>query len=464
MIWRIARREWSDWSRDRWRAAAGALVGLVALAAGATGAVAADARASTAWAAQVADYQRWLQQPPRNAHSASHFGLSAFYVPSRLSAIDPGVGAYAGSSLFLEAHKQNEPVFSEAVDRGAAARLGELSLSTVVLTWLPLVVILLGAGTLAAEREDGVLPQVLATGVSHWHVALGKALAITLASVALVLPAAVVVGYTTVTGAGAWPEDAAWRVAALAGAAVCYLVFWTALTIGISARARSWRTSLATLATIWCLAVVILPRLSSDVARERHPLPSRAELDRLEIQSRILGPGGADKRRQAILDEYGVRTVEELPIDFSVILARRVEEALNRRLDVRIALYRTTYEAERRDYRRAAWLTPAVALDLASSGAAGSDDGHHRAFLDRAEFYRRRMMDMLTDADERKPGERARQADADVWRQLPMFEPQVPLMNETSSGVGISLAALGIWTVLACAVAGWSVRRMGARA
>jgi len=463
MVWRIARREWTDWSRDRWRIVAAILVAVVAVAAAVTGAVAAGARASAALAAQQADYQRWLTQPARNAHSASHFGISAFYVPSRLAVIDPGVSAYAGSALFLEAHKQNEPVFTEATDRGAAARFGELSLATVVQIWLPLIVILLGAGSIAADREDGILPQLLATGVTAWQVAAGKIVAVAVAALLVVAPALIAVAAAIVNDAGVWPVDTGWRLASLGLALVMYVVLWVALTMAVSARAKSWRVAIAGLSIVWCVAVVILPRLTSDVARARNPLPSRAEQDRRELEARILGPGGVDARRQAILAEYGVSTAAELPIDISVLIQQRAEASINRRLDARMAENAAVYRAERRDYLRAAWITPAIALDVVSTGAAGSDDLHHRAFLERAEQYRRQMMVMLTEADARKPGERARRADASVWERLPMFQPAVPALAETPSQVGMALGVLALWSVCACLLALTAVRRMGAR-
>lgn len=464
IVWRIARREWTDWSRDRWRVAAGLILAVVALAAGVTGATSAGARASTARTAQQADYDRWLTQPPRRPHDASHFGISAFYVPSALSAVDPGVGAYAGSALFLEAHKQNEPVFSEAVDRGSAARLGELSLSTVIQIWLPLIVVLLGAGTLSADREAGILAQLLATGMSPRQIAGGKSLAVALTAIALVTPAAVVVGVLVTRTAGAWPVDAGVRIATLAAAAAAYLCFWVALTTVVSARARSWRAAVATLVAVWCLGVVIVPRLATDVARTRHPLPSRAELDRRELESRIASPSSGEKARQKILEEFGVKTADELPLDIGVIISQRAEAGINARLDLRNRLYADAYQAERRDYLRAAWATPAVAVDLVLAGAAGSDDVHHRAFLGRAESYRRQMMEMLGDADTRKPGERAKRVDATVWSRLPMLQPAVPALGETESRTGVALASLAGWTLAALALAVVAVHRLGARA
>ena len=148
-VWRTARKELQEWARDtRLR---GALVGIAVLGivASLAGAHGVTTRAKANRSAQDAEYSRWLSQPPRDPHSASHFGMSVFHNPSRLAILDPGVGAYAGSSLFLEAHIQNEPAYAAALDSGAAQRLGALSLAAALQMWLPLVIITLAAGAFA---------------------------------------------------------------------------------------------------------------------------------------------------------------------------------------------------------------------------------------------------------------------------------------------------------------------------
>lgn len=130
-----------------------------------------------------------------------------------------------------------------------------------------------------------------------------------------------------------------------------------------------------------------------------------------------------------------------------------------------IQKYADAYAAERRDYLKAAWLTPAVAIDLAWAGRSGGvDDAHHRAFLTRAEKYRRDMNDLLSEADERKPGESARKVDGVVWSKLPIFEPEVPHLRAAGSGIGLALLILGVWSLLSSAAAWWTVTRMPARA
>lgn len=205
------------------------------------------------------------------------------------------MGAYAGSALFLEAHKQKRTRVHRGRRQGGRGAVWRLEPVTVIQVFLPLVVILLGAGTVAADREDGILPQVLAAGVSPRQLALGKTLFVLVTTVVLIAPAVVVVALTLPRSVGAWPVDAGLRLLTLGGAAAAYLIFWVALTIAVSARASTWRVATAALATMWGGSVVIVPRLATDIARERNPLPSRAEQDRLDLEARILPPGGVDE-------------------------------------------------------------------------------------------------------------------------------------------------------------------------
>ena len=58
--------------------------------------------------AQQATRDQWLGQPPKNPHSAAHYGLYAFKPKTRLSMVDTGIDPYVGVAAWLEAHKQNE--------------------------------------------------------------------------------------------------------------------------------------------------------------------------------------------------------------------------------------------------------------------------------------------------------------------------------------------------------------------
>lgn len=462
-IVRVAQKELRERLRDRWFVLALAMMALLGVAAALSGAAAADTRARINAAAQAGDYARWLAQPERDAHSASHFGTSAFYVPSRLSSLDPGVVPYVGASLFLEAHKQNEPVFAEAPDGGAVQRLGRMSLATVIQMWLPLIVIAAAAGAFAAEREAGTLALLLSLGVSPARLLAGKALAAGMVVLAVVGPGAAMGVALLGRVAGAWPADLLERSALLAAAWGLYLVFWVAITLAVSLRASSVRLAMAALLTVWCLGAVVAPRVAADLARVAHPLPSRAELDRLELERRIQSPDSYAKLRQQILVDYGAATPADLPIDINVIYAQRAEARINQRLDERMAELWAIYQGERRDYQRASAVSPAVALDLVSMAAAGSDDVHHRSFLRQAEDYRRQMMAVLGEAERRKPGEKRNRGGAELWRRLPPFEYQVPGVRLADTAASAALATLGAWCLAGIVAAVVALRTVAPR-
>jgi ABC-2 type transport system permease protein len=200
-VLQVVHKELRETHRDRTLAVALLAVMLLGIVAALSGGLDAHRRAQINGAAQVRDYERWLAQPERNPHSASHFGTSAFYVPSRLATLDPGVVPYVGAALFLEAHRQNEPAFAEAPDGGAVQRMGRLSLAGVIQVWLPLLVIALAAGAFASEREDGTLAFLLGLGITPMRLLLGKALAVAMAVLAVLAPGAVVSGQMMPPGA-----------------------------------------------------------------------------------------------------------------------------------------------------------------------------------------------------------------------------------------------------------------------
>ena len=94
--------------------------------------------------ANAAERKVWDNQGEKNPHSAAHYGTYAFKPKFPLSLVDQGVDKYAGTSIFLEAHKRNEAQFSAAIDQTGLARFGDLTPDFVLLFIVPLLIILLG--------------------------------------------------------------------------------------------------------------------------------------------------------------------------------------------------------------------------------------------------------------------------------------------------------------------------------
>ena len=105
MIGTIARKEFIEIVRDgrfRWVAAIMVLLLLTAMLAGKQRY---DAYAATQLAAQGSSNAQWLDQGDKNPHSAAHYGNYAFKPLGPLGFFDGGIVAYAGTTIFMEAHK-----------------------------------------------------------------------------------------------------------------------------------------------------------------------------------------------------------------------------------------------------------------------------------------------------------------------------------------------------------------------
>ena len=55
--------------------------------------------------------RQWLEQPNRHPHRVIHYGFLLFREEAPLAFFDPGVSPWAGTSLFLEGHRQNSGQF-----------------------------------------------------------------------------------------------------------------------------------------------------------------------------------------------------------------------------------------------------------------------------------------------------------------------------------------------------------------
>src|SRR3546814_6745235 len=140
--------------------------------------------------AQALDYEDWLAQPARHPHDAAHQGMHVFKPEPPLSIIDPGLGPYVGSTMWLQTHHQSETKFSPAQDATGLQRFGMLSAGWVVQVLGPLLVIILGFNAFAGEREQGTLRQVMSLGVTARSLLAGQALALAWSIAILLLTAA----------------------------------------------------------------------------------------------------------------------------------------------------------------------------------------------------------------------------------------------------------------------------------
>ena len=218
MIRIVIRKEWREAVRDGRLRLFGALVVILALTALAFGVQSTNRAQSLRDEARSRAAAQWNNQGEKNPHVAAHYGTFVFAPTTAATAIDPGVSAYVGRVVKLEAHQRALANHSSAEDGSGAS---QFSVATVLYLLVPLLIIALGYGAWSLERERGTLRQVLSTQISRSTLFWGKALSLTLIITALLLPAALIVVLMLVYTGGADSQTLS-RLAILALAVAVY--------------------------------------------------------------------------------------------------------------------------------------------------------------------------------------------------------------------------------------------------
>lgn len=430
-------------------------------------------RAEVAYEAQRQRYgatvdAQWAAQPNRHPHRVSHYGYLLFRPRSPLSFFDAGVTANTGSTLFLEAHRQNSMNFGEASQADAPLRFGGLSMALVLQLLVPLVVFVAAAGGVAREREDGTLALVRSQGVSWTAWLGGKVLALTTAAVTMVLPGAIAVALAlALTRDVPWTADATWRASALAFAHVAYFAVSAAVGVLVSAVMRTTRDATLVLVGLWLALWIVVPRVVPAAGSAAHAMPTRAAFEaEVERRTRALGDSHNPEDeafaafKAKTLAEAGVARVEDLPINYNGVLMREGERLTT---EAYRGMRETLAEA-RRGHERAATIAAAVspflAMRLVSMALAGVDMRYVDDFERQAEDYRYTLVqhlnglhaEALTQAEDRyQPGggegqvPSRKRIDAEHWQETPEFA-YAPATIATSIRDGApGVAVFAVW-------------------
>ncbi|MCU0775090.1 MAG: DUF3526 domain-containing protein [Ideonella sp.] len=470
----IAAAEWRYWLRSR-LALSGALLMAVLLVA-TTGLTALRMQGETAERLhnQAQAEAAFLSQPDRHPHRMVHYGHYVFRTPTPLALFDPGLDPVTGQSMFLEGHRQNTAMFAAA---GASADLGRLSWLTpaLVYQWFgPLLLILLGHGVIAREREAATLATLLAQGTPGRLLLAGKAVALLSFALLLLLPLAVSAGLAVHRG-----EDPM-AAGALVGAYLLYLAIWCGLALLASTLLRRRAAVLATLATLWIGLTLVLPAVAVSAAAVAAPMVGKLENDlAMQADLRRLGDGhnardpAFAQLRADLLARHGVQRVEDLPFNLRGVVAQFSEQRLTDTLN---AYAQARMAAETRQAAALAmhgWFTPRLAVAEASRAVSGTDLVHHHRFLREAEALRyafvqglnRVHAEQLAYADDIRrssdaQAERRTRVDASHWQLLERFRFEPDAASSRIARARPQGLMLGVWCAVLLAAGFWAGGRL----
>ena len=467
---RIAREEWRAMARDKV-----AVVGLVLLT-----------LLSMLAALTSFDYQRqvnaerehhqaeadqqFANQPDRHPHRVVHYGHFVFRPLNALAVFDPGVDAYTGHALFLEGHRQNGANFSDVRQSSLLIRFGQLTPAFILQAIAPLLLIFVGHGALARERERGTLRVLLAQGVSARQIVCGKLLAVAGVAALALLPALLALfGSAAALGAPLLP------LAIMAAAYSGWMLVAALTVVLVSARLARSRDALLALLAIWAISVILIPRAAPDLANSVLALPTRFEsMIAVEHDLKALGDShnpddpyfAAFKAK--VLRQYGVASVAELPVNYKGLVAvegeRLTSELFKRYADASFALQ----QQQSRLVDAFGIVSPVLALRRLSMSAAGTDLASYRNFLEQGEDYRYRLVqrlntlqaEKLSFATDGKAGHENR-IDRANWQAVPPFVYQAQPASGMLRSAAPAAAMLALWLAALALLTRLAVRRLG---
>lgn len=437
---------------------------VVMLAAFASGAIQQSLDGSRTQDLAAAERTRWLAQGEKDPHSAAHYSIHATRRPAPLAALDAGVGAYLGQTVWLEAHQQNDTLYRPLGDAAPLHRRGAANPATLLIALGPLAAFVLAYASLAASRDRGTLRLSLGAASSPLRIVIPKALAILVALLlALLLPAvAIDTGLAFVQQRAS--VDLLLRLSAWTAVFAAYLAVMAAIGVAVAVRIGHARTALSVLVALWVVLALALPRGSSTQVETGHPLPSSQQV-RQQLLDEAPSYWSAETglaRQAALLATYKVARVEDLPFNVRGAELDQAERHSHVVFDRVLGDMHDRAIAQDTAFARHGWLSPATAALSLSQVLAGSDFAHHRRFIDDAERYRRALVNRMNhEVRNHKvaPGERVT-ADARLWSQIPAFVPAQVSLGSAWGPARPALLALLAWLVAAVGALAFAARGM----
>jgi ABC-2 type transport system permease protein len=427
----IAAAELRHHWRQRTAPAAGLLLALLL-----AGALGISLRQQEQLQRQQQAYQRmvereWMAQPDRHPHRVAHYGYLVYRPPAPLRYFDPGVEPFAGSSIFLEAHRQNAVNFSEAHQSEPTLGFGQLS-PALVLQWIaPLLVCFLGFAVVSRERESGTLALLLAQGVGWRQLLAGKALGLSVLTLAVAGPALLLL-----TGSR--------EAVLLLPAYAAYLLIFALLAVAVSASQLSSRRSLNILLCLWVVWCILLPRAAFTVGAALHSTPSRLGFDTaMETELARLGDSHNPddphfaQLKEAALRQHNVRDVRDLPFNYGAYVMEEGEKLTSAAFRKLYGAVLTQFEEQERYTAYAAVADPYLAIRRLSMTLAGTGLAQFHDFQAQTEEYRYAMVQRLNGLHKTRiqmTNDRAQKVSAEEWRKFPpfAFRPQ-PLRDRLAA-------------------------------
>jgi len=440
----IIKKELLELLRDGRAIGLSVIVGLLLLLALFTGLSTESVKEQSILQSRTADAASFNAQGEKNPHSAAHFSRMAHKPVAPFSSFDPGVSSFLGQVIWLEAHYRNPAMFRAAEDAPELSRLENFSLAGVLTLVIPLLIILLGYGSISSEKERGTLRQLIGSGTSLQTLLFGKFVVISgilfiVLFITVALSIATSVIFLDETGPSV--SDFLLRGLSLLSVYGLYIVSLTAITLLVSTMVAESKTALLILLGVWAMTVIALPRLSASIAEQVFPSPHSHEFweatdERLEANRPDSGSADYAAVERRVIERALGRALEEGEMDSLSINTRGVRFEVSEVIDsegynTAFAELFENYAKQKNLRRLLSILSPTIALQHLSQAFSGTDINAHEHFSNEAERQRNTIVRALNEEMmiNGSGGTSRYLAPAGFWETVPEFQYEQPSIS-----------------------------------
>ena len=385
----------------------------------------------------------WEDQFPKNPHMAAHFGTFAFKQANPLSIFDKGISNYSGTFIYLEAHRQNDFLFSPAQNASVFLRMGEFNISFLLQFIIPLFILTIGAGMFSEEKERGIIAFIKANAVPVQYIAYAKILVLTglvSATVLLLALGSVFICFV---------NDIHWSFADLSILVVlfsCYTLFYftlSSLAVLISLKSKTYKTAFVTSCFVWIILFFLIPRLSINLANSWFPLPSNIafrEQVKKNIDQGINGHARGDREKHVIdslLQAHGVDSTHKLPVNIDGILLAQGEQYSSNIYTIHFQKLNQRLISQQQISQVAGLFDPFLPMRNLSMQLCKNNIQHEKDFREQAEKYRNYFVNELNNnmtLYSKESEFNTYKVDSEVYRKIYDFNYQPPTSYQTLHG------------------------------
>lgn len=469
MIQSIAKKEYISSIRDRRFIVIAILISILLIMATIIGMQNYERLKNERNTAQQTVNDQFTNSTARHPHRMAHYGSYAFRPKSPLSFLDFGIDSFTGTTLYMEAHRQNTANFSEAQQSTSLIRFGEMSVAFVLQILVPLLIIFLCFGAFSQEKETGTLKILLSQGVSITKIAWGKIKGYSLVVATLIYPAFFLVCIVLfLQGNFEWETGMLARYLSFIAAYSSYFFIFIILSVIVSAAYTNSSASLITLLGIWMVFCVIMPKVTANIGDQLYPSITKAEMN-AEIHEEVLagidGHNSKDERaeamKQELFDKYGVNSLEDLPVNFDGLWLAKGEEQSSKTYSKHFDELTQTFQQQNKIATYATLINPFIAIRNLSMGIAGSDFYRYTDFLKKAEEYRYQRTQKLNhiQATRLKYGDKLTRLDSKTWKEFEPFSYTTPGLWWSIKNHWFSVVALLFWMFLLSGLTTFIIRK-----